>query len=344
VQEPGIRCLSYPSSSRRKSAEQLTCKICRTILCLHSVRATTISCGLNVIAQRTFSIGGISVAVRSDPGKADVIVDSALCSFEREPAQEQRPDIVFSASGPAAVALGGNIACFSTLPDGLWKMWKSRSHEGYLVTLHDLFRGERPYRFATADRIFSDVIVRNAEGYSMAVNPLAYPLGELVISAHLNINRIGVLLHSALISLDGQGYLFSGTSGAGKSTLSELWTATGGAEVLTDERVVIREKDGALWAFGTPWHGTAGIHRNKGNAIGGIFFLRHGARNEVKSLSRIDAANRLMVRCFPTFWHEEGMRFALDFCSRIAGEVACYEFGFVPDVNRANFVDKSPFF
>jgi len=62
-----------------------------------------------------------------------------------------------------------------------------------------------------------------------------------------------------------------------------------------------------------------------------IFFIRHGTENTLSKLTTPDAANRLMVRCFPTFWHRAGMAFALDFCARIAAEIECYEYGFKPD-------------
>jgi len=46
----------------------------------------------------------------------------------------------------------------------------------------------------------------------------------------------------------------------------------------------------------------------------------------------------LLVRCFPPLWDAEGMRFTLDFCAHLVGEVPCYELGFVPDGSVVDFV------
>ncbi len=269
-----------------------------------------------------------------------VILDSALDAFSAA-ADSDLADISFTVTEPYPIDFSSYRELFSSLPGGLWKAWKSADEESYIFSLHEVLTDNSPYRIAVADNTIRKIEVFSPDAGRKSISPLEYPLDELVISGHLNINGIGMLLHSAMVSLDGRGYLFSGTSGSGKSTISELWQAEKEAEVLTDERVIIREKDAALWAFGTPWHGTAGVHRNKGAVIDRIFLLRHSDRNELKRLSPIEAANRLMVRCFPTFWHKEGMQFALDFCARIASGIPCYEFGFVPDESAVNFIMAS---
>jgi hypothetical protein len=157
----------------------------------------------------------------------------------------------------------------------------------------------------------------------------------------LSINKVGIILHSACISWRGKGFLFPGVSGAGKSTIAEIWQKDGEAEVLTDERVIIREYHNNLWAFGTPWHGTTDVHKNVGVPVEGILFIQHGRENRIARIPVIDAANRLLVRCFPAFWQKEGLQFALDFCARTAGMKDCYDFQFVPDRSAAEFIKKA---
>jgi len=226
---------------------------------------------------------------------------------------------------------------FNALPDGMWKIWKSREDDSYLVTLHAIAGDGSVYRFALAKEKFTDFKLGEVDGAG-SFNPLEYPLNELAITGYLNLNRVGVLLHSALVSLNGRGFLFPGTPGMGKSTISKLWMNDGKAQVLTDERAIVREMDGRLAAFGTPWHSTAAMHRNEGAQLEKIFFIRHGTENTLRKLTQFDAANRLMVRCFPTFWHREGMSFALDFCARIAAEIECYEFSFVPNQSAVDYI------
>ena len=64
----------------------------------------------------------------------------------------------------------------------------------------------------------------------------------------------GILLHACGIDDDGSGYLFLGNSTDGKSTMAKLWFENH-AKVLNDDRIVVKEKDGEFWMYGTPWHG-----------------------------------------------------------------------------------------
>ena len=199
-----------------------------------------------------------------------------------------------------------------------------------------------PYLFAFANNNLSEfqILYSNKDALK-DFNPVESTFYELVISAHLNINKKGIILHSALVNINGSGYLFPGTSGAGKSTIARLWHHEKDAEVLADERILIRKKGGMLCAFNTPWQGEMGNNKNKGVPLEKIFFIKHGSTNTLKKLSVPDAANRLLVRCFPTFWHREGMQFAMDFCARIASEIECYEFSFVPDSSSVEFIKQN---
>ncbi len=227
---------------------------------------------------------------------------------------------------------------FTATPGGLWTVYDDQARDRFLITLHDVASEPAPYKVVTADREFRNfhLFSRPREGRLFA--PLEYPLDELVVSGHVNINNIGILLHSAAVLYREETLLFAGVSGAGKSTLSEIWQQVDEVDVITDERVILREKEEAPWAFGTPWHGTAGIHQNRGAPVRAIYFISHGHRNRAKRLSARDAANQLMVRCFPTFWHREGMASALACCIGVAGKIPCYTLEFVPDISVTGYV------
>jgi hypothetical protein len=52
----------------------------------------------------------------------------------------------------------------------------------------------------------------------------------------------------------------------------------------------------------------------------------------------VDAANRLLVRCFPTFWHKEGMQFVLDLCYEIASSINCQQLAFAPSDDVTSYI------
>jgi hypothetical protein len=284
-----------------------------------------------------FSIAELKISLEYDNECYSVLLNRVLEAFASNPFETSDIHFRIDTESPFP-SFDSYKKIFTTNPEGLWTMLEDRAKSHYLVSLQYVESEKEPYKIARADRSFSDVIIYSRPTKDNLLSPLDYPLDELVLSAHININKIGIILHSACISTGGRGFLFSGVSGSGKSTISEIWQKDEKTTVLTDERVIIREKDGDLWAFGSPWHGTAEIHKNMGAPIEKIFFIKHGKVNRAIPISKTDAARRLMVRCFPTFWNREGMEFVLDFCTRVAGGKECYELEFVNDLSVARYV------
>jgi len=221
---------------------------------------------------------------------------------------------------------------------GVWKLFSNKNK--FIFTLTSPLNAPKPYSIAVLDKDF-----KNGEIYLTSLNPsspyvpnpLNYPLDELLMVNILATGK-GVLLHSNCINDRGSGMLFTGTSGAGKSTMALLWQGKSGVKVLTDERTVIRKENGKFFAYGTPWQGTARIHSPDRAALKKIFFIKHGEENSAKLLDKLDATSRLIVRAFPTYWNQEGMKFTVDFASEIIENIPCYELPFKPDDSVVEFV------
>jgi hypothetical protein len=167
--------------------------------------------------------------------------------------------------------------------------------------------------------------------------PLEYPLAEVLFINLLAQGR-GVLLHAVAVSDGGRGIIFAGTSGAGKSTLATLWEGREGVTLLSDDRVIVRQREGRFWVYGTPWHGDARAASPEAVPLEQIFVIRHAGENRAVPLEPLDAASRLLVRSFPTFWDAKGMAFTLDFLGQLSQAVPCYELGFVADESIVDFV------
>jgi hypothetical protein len=161
-------------------------------------------------------------------------------------------------------------------------------------------------------------------------NPFVGPALELLVITHL-ARRDGVILHGCGISIDGRGIVFAGESGAGKSTLSRLWAQQAGIEILSDDRVVVRRRNGSFYLYGTPWHGDAAFAAPGGVELSRIFFIRHGQGNEVRKLSAAGAVCEMLKCSFPPLWDAGGMAAALELFHGVATSVPCAELAFVPD-------------
>lgn len=289
-----------------------------------------------MLTSATFSFADVLLSFTWNPERFNISIDQNLTAFSITRSDIDMSNIIFAIHDRLLADLNSYKLIFNNFTNGLWKMWRAKDDSSYLISLHGNENGNEPYQVIIANNHLSGFQVLNMDGESN-FHTLDFPL-ELTLSGYLNINKVGIFLHSALALVHGKGVLFPGAPGSGKSSISALCLQDKECEVFTDEKVILREKNGMLYAYGTPWHSTLPVYQNSGVPLQKIFFIKHGKENSFQKISTLDAANRLMVRCFPTFWHKEGMQFALDFCTRIASEIECYEFGFVPDKTAIEFL------
>ena len=170
--------------------------------------------------------------------------------------------------------------------------------------------------------------------------PLLFPVEQLILLELLARGR-GVLLHGgAVVDGAGRAFLFVGSSGAGKSTLARLWLAHRGGTLLNDDQTVVRRMGGEFVVYGTPWGGEVGQVSPRGAPLRAIFFLHHAPRNAVTPARPADAASRLLVQSFPSFYDPAGMAFSLKFLGDLVKEVPCYDLDFVPDAGAVELIGR----
>ena len=125
--------------------------------------------------------------------------------------------------------------------------------------------------------------------------------------------------------------IFPGASGAGKSTFSLLLAEAKIGQLLSDERVIVREIDGTMQAFGTPWAGTAGIARNGSAPLGGIYFLKHGQSNHIEKLAAGEALDKFLPLVSIPWYDPDTMARIIAFAKHLITQVPVYEMSFKPD-------------
>ena len=185
--------------------------------------------------------------------------------------------------------------------------------------------------FKSGDIYINDKLFKN-----LLPDPLGFPLNQVLMILLLSRCK-GVMLHACGIDDRGHGYLFLGNSGHGKSTIARLWSENK-ATVLNDDRIIVREINGELLMYGTPWSGDFKEVSSKGLPIRKLFFLRHGEKNSVVPKKGREAVLMLLTRCFPPIWDKKGMEYTMDLCHRMVNKVPCYEFSFEPDRKIVDFV------
>jgi hypothetical protein len=167
---------------------------------------------------------------------------------------------------------------------------------------------------------------------------MEYPLDELLMVNLLARGR-GVEVHGCgLRDSDGRGFLFLGMSGAGKTTTARLWIRNPGVTVLSDDRIILRQRDGKLWMYGTPWHGDGELSSASSAPVTRILLLARGETNEIAPLRKAETVARLMACSFVPFFSPDGLDFTLGFLEQAAQAIPCVEFRFVPDERAVEFV------
>ena len=274
----------------------------------------------------SYQIGGITFGLH---GEGDLLLtpERELAAFAVE---QGTCDVNLQVSWADSLRLPTSTLLFHS--GGLWSLFEEPS--GYRFSFLSPLLGMTPYKEAWLDREFRCGRVLLSRRYfdtDRPVYPLEYPLDELLMIHRLSRGE-GVEVHAVGISDEqGQGHLFLGHSGAGKSTTARLWLDRPGVRILSDDRIILRARDGRIWMYGTPWHGDAGIASPESAPLNGIYLLEHGSRNERCLLAPGQAAAELFTRCFVTHHSGEGIRFTLEFLDRVARAVPCSIFKFLPD-------------
>jgi len=286
--------------------------------------------------QLAYRIGGITFGLHAE-GELLLTPERELRAFAIEPGL---CDVNLQVAWADSLRVPDSTLLFHS--GGLWSLFAESA--GFRFSFLSPLLGMTPYKEAWLDPDFRFGRVLLSRGYfdtDRPVYPLEYPLDELLMIHRLSRGE-GVEVHAVGISDEnGRGHLFLGHSGAGKSTTARLWIDRPGVRILSDDRIILRAREGQIWMYGTPWHGDAGIASPDCAPLTGIYLLAHGRRNERVSLPAGRAAAELFTRTFVTHHSEEGIRFTLDFLDGVAREVPCSIFQFVPDESAVEAICRA---
>lgn len=98
--------------------------------------------------------------------------------------------------------------------------------------------------------------------------------------------------HSAILSYEGAGYLFTGKSGTGKSTHAILWQKHLGAEIINGDKPLFALRDDGFYAYGNPWAGKEELHRNTRVKLKAAAFLEQSAENSIRRMTSAEVLAR----------------------------------------------------
>jgi MoaA/NifB/PqqE/SkfB family radical SAM enzyme len=176
----------------------------------------------------------------------------------------------------------------------------------------------------TRARIYNDKeeIFLKGDLHSLTMFPT-----DQILLARILADRQGCYLHACGVNLEGKGLLFAGHSEAGKSTIATL--LKGKAEILCDDRMIIRKRQDGFRIYGTWSHGDVPDVSSNSAALKAIMFLEKADENRIIALEdKKEITKRILaclIRPFVTVdWWEK----TLLLIERVSNEIPCYLFRF----------------
>jgi hypothetical protein len=247
------------------------------------------------VYRSQFSVGGVSVKLDGGRGE-DVALVPPLEPFR---IQTGISDVNIRVERIVRLAPASGRRLFDS--GTTWDL--SQGNGNFQFDFTAAIFGDRPIKRLLIDSRFRQATLQMNEeclaGFPFTIEPLGYPLDELLIMHRLTQEK-AIELHSCgIVRADGTGNLFVGHSGAGKSTTTRLWTEREDVEVLSDDRIIVR-RDDAVSQVETSF-GAA-------DSIPGIEILRLRDRSASPNGHYAqDDKKKKQMRMYGTPWHGEAM-------------------------------------
>lgn len=113
-----------------------------------------------------------------------------------------------------------------------------------------------------------------------------------------------LFFHASQISFQGNGILFSAPSGTGKTTQAKLWQKYRGADLVSNDRVMVRCLQGAWQTFSFPLDGSEPIIGSYVNQLAAIILLKQGLKNEISQPNPSQILSFLMGQMVMDCWSD----------------------------------------
>lgn len=152
---------------------------------------------------------------------------------------------------------------------------------------------------------FRDVIT-TVNSYEFLPQPAPICVtGLLLQNALANTEAVhGLIMHGAVINLNGVGLVLTGNSGVGKSTLSRLLRENTSCKQISDDRFILIMKENEFYGWGNPFDTKIERNLNIGAKIEIVFFLKHGKNNNAKKIEKSEILERLIKISLLPYWNK----------------------------------------
>ena len=278
--------------------------------------------------RRYFEIAGITIRVESHLPLDEIRFAPSLQPFEVEGPGKDLVTLRHVFGMPDAKPKDLGILLYRRLP---WAIYR----RGESIIYTNPSPGSRNTRFerlAVFDSDYSHGVIYSSAEQESRIRSQGFPnltlfVTDQILIAQLLALRRGCYIHAAGAILDGQGLLFVGHSEAGKSTVTRL--LQGHAEILCDDRMIVRDWPEGFRIHGTWSHGEIPEVSASSAPLRGILFLSKSTDNHIKPMhDRNRIAQRLLACLIKPLCTREWWEQSLGVVERTVQHVPCYEMRF----------------
>jgi hypothetical protein len=214
--------------------------------------------------------------------------------------------------------------------ENFWSVYKQNGDLLLITNFPDSVPGKKAtLKFSLALREW-DLWIENAGNET---DPLDYPLDGLILYYLTSINA-DIMIHASGVCYDGHGYLFSGVSGKGKTTMAMLWDNIG-AQVIHDDRLILRKVDGLYRMYNTP------VYKNdvpRNTPIDRIFLIEHGDENKLTPLREASSVSRVIANCIQHNYSSDMIARFLGSVSLMCSKIPVATLSFKPDRSIIEYI------
>lgn len=271
--------------------------------------------------RRYYQAAGITIQIDSDKAITESTFTPAVQTFAVDGPGEDTVRIHhhFSLDGVALHDLGNEI--YHVAP---WTVYRKDASWIYLCSLGDTIYSVSVFN---ADQSRGRIYHANDEFWEKGrLNTITVPVTDQILLVRLLAERQALILHSAGAILDEKGLLFVGHSDAGKTTTTRLFE--GHAEILCDDRNIVRLQGDTFDVYGTWSHGDSALVSAASAPLKAIFLIRQSPDNRLTRLTRKTAFNKLLPCVVRGYADVEWWNKTLTLVERLTHDIPCYEMEF----------------
>ncbi|HTZ10985.1 MAG TPA: radical SAM protein [Candidatus Margulisiibacteriota bacterium] len=244
--------------------------------------------------RRYFRIGGITIQVESDLPFNEATFHPKFKPFQTKGPSEDMVSILHHFSLPN---LDNNKLGVEVYRKPPWAIYKNNGSWVYLG-ISPVEGDKHLHRVAIFNAEHTHASIYNDEDKWFLKNNLhsltLFPTDQLLL-VRILADRQGCFLHSCGVNFKGKGLLFVGHSNAGKSTMAKM--LKGKAEILCDDRIIVRRAKSGFKIYGTWHHGDVPDVSAGSAPLRAIIFLCKAEENRLIRLEEKKEITKRILSC-----------------------------------------------